>query len=241
MDEVMINNFGLSVLTHRGLAFKKNINEGNYFLLSHGDNYKLKLFNHRSTKCDADVSIDGEHIGTWRINPHDHITIERPTSINRKFVFLRENSGSARRAGIKSGKGLNGLVEVKFTPETDKYFHPCDHCEEMSPFNDLSNSRSLSANMSSANMSSNMSFANMSSCFKQLNYSSHGATALGKRSHQDFYEVSSLHNIDYHNITTILVRLLIDEDNNHYYREPLISLDRAMYRTKFPSRLDRFI
>ena len=48
--------------------------------------YKLKLTNGHETNCDAEIFIDGETIGKWRITPYSTITIERPANINRKLI-----------------------------------------------------------------------------------------------------------------------------------------------------------
>ena len=89
MDQISINGFSLGIMNPIDTR-KKVINGANYFLMRHGSSYKLKLYNDRSTKCDAEVWIDGEKVGVWRIEAYGSTTIERP-------VGLSPNSGCQTR------------------------------------------------------------------------------------------------------------------------------------------------
>lgn len=89
-----------------------------YIGLPHNTEYSLKLRNHNSTRCDAHVTIDGEHVGTWRVNANASIRIERPADVQRKFTFYKLGTPEAKKANLKSNEDL-GLIAVKFTPEVE--------------------------------------------------------------------------------------------------------------------------
>ena len=112
---VKLNNFGVEILS---ISITKEFseNQGNYVALESGSEYKLKLINDRSTICDVKISIDGEYIGTWRINANSSIILERPLSEERKFTFFAETSKEARNAGIIPNKD-SGLISVTFIPK----------------------------------------------------------------------------------------------------------------------------
>ena len=69
----------------------------------------------------AEVYIEGEHVGTWFIPRKDSITIDRPVSVARRFVFFRETDRRAISAGVTPGESLNGLVRVVFYPKKQQY------------------------------------------------------------------------------------------------------------------------
>lgn len=235
MNSVSVNGFSLSVLGDGISARKKYMNGANYFLLPHGSQYKLRLTNNRSPRCDAEVWIDGERIGTWRINSYSSVTIERPADINRRFVFLRENSCTARTAGIVSGDSDNGLIKVIFKPERQQEFMLFNNnlCSLQGANRD--GECHLSGMMNMAPLSSMMDMASRKKSLQQ-SYS-HGATALGGTSGQEFDTTSSIYNVDTANITTITARLLVDNDLSCDYK-PLVSLKSAVNETNYPSRLD---
>lgn len=225
MNRISINGFSLSILSNGMSARKENIHGAYYFLLSHGSQYKLKLFNDHNTKCDAEIWIDDEKIGTWRINSHHDIVIERPSTINRKFVFLKENSCVANLAGINVNRN-NGLIKIVFKPE-----------REYMLFNN--NFDSNMGQSSFMGLCANNCMPKSSMSIQPLNYQfsnySHGATALGNKSHQEFDTISPIYDVDSSNITTIMARLIIDESD--YECKPLVSLKNTLNTTTYPSRL----
>ena len=262
MDNISINGFLLGVISNGYSSRKKIIDGSNYFLLQHGSPYKLKLFNDRGTwcdpdenvspgdtlsrrllrsgtVCDAEVWIDGEKIGAWRISAYGDILIERPSNINRKFVFLKEGSYSARSAGIVRGATDNGLIKIVFKPKREKIFY-----NNIAPFTYDASVRTWEGSgfRPPADNGSEMKFCGMmgmsnlaplqNSTFQQN--LSHGATALGGRSDQEFGTASPIYDVDTENITTIMTRLLVDGDHSY---EPLVSLSNAIHSTNYPSRL----
>jgi hypothetical protein len=100
--------------------FSLQIPEGNevrdqYVEMRHGQTYSLSMRNDRSVPCDAVVNIDGQSVGTWRINAHSSIRIERPADKARLFTFYKLGSSESHQAGLSDDDSL-GLVSVEFIP-----------------------------------------------------------------------------------------------------------------------------
>jgi hypothetical protein len=95
----------------------KTIGNG-YVEMRHNTQYTLNLKNHRRVPCDADVTIDRIYVGTWRIEAHDEIRIERPVHDTGHFTFFEVATQEAEVAGI-SRHSDNGLVSVTFKPKKD--------------------------------------------------------------------------------------------------------------------------
>ena len=117
---VFANGFGLEIVTS-GIDLSRP--NGEYVALRNGSEYKIRLCNQRETRCDVDVHVDGEKIGSWRINPFDCIAIERPVDDSHMFTFFSERSYQASRANVNVGNFNNGLISATFYPEK-KHYHP---------------------------------------------------------------------------------------------------------------------
>ncbi len=108
---MLLNQFSVRVTNGREVA-------NGYVELSHGTQYALVLRNEQSRRCDAKVTIDGKEIGTFRLNSHGNITLERkPGEDAGKFTFFKEGTSEAKEAQIETGSPNNGLITVVFTPE----------------------------------------------------------------------------------------------------------------------------
>lgn len=211
MDSIVLNGFAVKISCDNNNAEKVMMNGTEYFALDHGSEYKIQMSNHTKTKCDAEVYVDGDKIGLWRINSYSTISIERPTNIKRKFIFYDEKSGDAQSAGINSGKSTNGLVKVIFKPELiQKYRHCNDYYLDHSSPQLLSFSNSVNESYGS------------------------GATALGDNSRQTFGNTSQIVNVDHSRVTTIQTRLIVRNGSN---QKP-ISINKAMNATPYPQRVD---
>ena len=114
-DKIYINNFSLSIGTGHGNAQKINRHGTEYFVLENESEYIVELYNANDVKCDAFLYIDGNHVGTWRVDPHRMIRLARPMNANKKFTFIMENSQAAKSVGLVK-KSDNGLIKVVFTP-----------------------------------------------------------------------------------------------------------------------------
>ena len=91
--------------------------ENGYVELTHNTEYRVILGNQKSVRCDAYLEIDGKHVGTWRLNPHDSITLERPAHDDGRFTFYQIGTTEAYTAGLVEGDAKLGLVKAIVTPE----------------------------------------------------------------------------------------------------------------------------
>lgn len=237
-----LNGFSLTIMGDGHLV------DSDYCALRHNSEYKIKLNNTRNVKCDAEVFIDGESVGTWRINSYDSTTIERPSGVSRKFTFLEESSREASQAGIFTGKRNNGLVKVVFKPEKKYRVHnySLGNRSMRTDFKEESDTDSFSMNGSrgmneSFSMNNSLSDNYSMGLCAQQNYSS-GGTGLGNHSHQNFTTVSPIYNIDSANITTISTRLIVDNDDSCNCHGPdYVSIkgsSSSNIRTREPPRID---
>jgi hypothetical protein len=92
--------------------------EDGYVQMRHNTKYSLNLKNHRRVPCDAEVTIDGIHVGTWRVESMNEIRIERPVHDTGHFTFFEVGTHEAGMAGIGKNSD-NGLVSVKFKPQKE--------------------------------------------------------------------------------------------------------------------------
>jgi hypothetical protein len=255
---VTTNDFSVNIIAPSANSFRKN--GGDYCSLKHREEYKLKLSNNRNTKCDAEVFIDNETVGIWRIGSNDSIIIERPVKINRKFTFLKENSIEARQSGISSGLSYNGLVKIVFKPEVKRFydFSFLNYGSTDEPYNsrgatyDIDNNISLFKNSGLNKYSKSKSTEQLfdcansaDNCFNDVIYEkspniltsfssaptfSSGATTLGDISHQEFNMLDTITDIDHANITTIHLRLVYSDGG----QKPYISLKDMNYQFSNP-------
>jgi hypothetical protein len=100
--------------------FSVNIPQGKetsdgYVSMRHDTQYSIRMKNDRSVPCDAVVTVDGNHIGTWRINSYQSIEIDRPADKARRLTFYRLDSAEAQQAQLTKNDNL-GLVSIEFKP-----------------------------------------------------------------------------------------------------------------------------
>jgi hypothetical protein len=89
-----------------------------YVELQNKQKYKLCLRNSRQfERCDANVEIDGKHVGTWRIPAGSSVTLERPAHDDGCFTFYQVGTEEARKAQLDELNLDLGLIKVTFTPE----------------------------------------------------------------------------------------------------------------------------
>jgi hypothetical protein len=107
----------------------------NFVFLQNKSKYSVILTNRNITQCDVELFIDQEKMGKWRINPSSSITIERPSGINRQFMFVEENCADACDGHVTSGTHRNGLVSAIFFPEKEYYNNAHQVDEVIDPSN----------------------------------------------------------------------------------------------------------
>lgn len=87
-----------------------------YVHMKHGTQYTILLQNESNRRCDAEVYLDDQQVGIWRINPFTTARIERPVHDHGRFTFYQVGTSEAIKAGI-SKNNSNGLILVLFKPE----------------------------------------------------------------------------------------------------------------------------
>ncbi len=91
-------------------------NSDGYVCLKHGTQYTIELKNEDRWRCDAEVFIDGQRVGLWRINAKKLLRLERPAHDTGRFTFYQTDTKEAAKAGIGAG-AVTGLISVVFKPE----------------------------------------------------------------------------------------------------------------------------
>jgi hypothetical protein len=242
-----LNGFSVNIIGDNVVHFQKG--EHNYYAVPHLSEYKIKLSNNRPMRCDAEVSIDVDPGGTWRIESFDSIVIERPANLNRKFIFVEEKSNVAQEVGIQSSRD-NGLIAVVFSPEKvsppTMYFNAAaqpSNGELGRPGFGLGSGSGLGSkywgnegsylNANSGYQSNTYQHSNgLMSSTSGIPYNS-GATILGGGTDQYFNTATPIGSIDSNNITTINLRLVAPNRPNY------ISIKDAMRKSvAVPPRID---
>lgn len=182
-----------------------------YVPMGNEEHYKIKLINNGDTRCDAEIKLENVHVGTWRVNPHASIIIERPAHVYRSFVFIDESSRKARESGVVPGSDTNGLLEVTFFPELPEQVMEV-----------------VSAQLSPTRMARHTPERAMFAHYEMQEapeYSS-GATVLGGYSGQRFRNVSPITLIDKKNVTTIILRLVLERESYKSLRSSIEAVPR---------------
>lgn len=142
------------------------IEKGTYFFLPHKTEYTIELSNYLATLCDAQVFVDGETIGTFRIPRTGSVKIERPVNAQRKFIFLDFNSPEAEQAQLQLNQNL-GLIKVKFIPEFE--IRRAGVSTRDASFGDTRSSRGLSAGGTGLGSYSDQQYVGASHIIKDYN------------------------------------------------------------------------
>jgi hypothetical protein len=107
---VLFEGFGLEIP-------EADRNEDQYSYLRHGQQFSVRLRNVHPTRCNATLKLNGEDVGTWRLQPWQVASIEHGVFNNKRFTFYREGTYEAKNQGLRSGREENGLVVAVFVPE----------------------------------------------------------------------------------------------------------------------------
>lgn len=213
-----------------------------YYSVPNRCEYRVRMSNNSGLRVNATLKIDGEIMGTWRIEPFSDVAIERPAHTDRKFVFVKEDSREARMGDVTRGKYENGLVEVTFVPEKIREYHRrCYQKEKRSlagyvtPLSPANYMYSMDMDQStpalqSCNSSSNAT-RNMGADYEFAS----GATVLGEDSNQSFTDADYMIEDASRQITK-RVRLVIKGA-----RKPFASIKKSyngVYDDYVPPRID---
>ena len=118
-----LHDFQVDIVPDQGTVTTNQKNESYYVEMPKNEvQYKIHLKNNGSTKCDAVVTIDGKNMGTFRINEHNQMLLERPSDVERRFTFFVGGSEGSKQGGYKPKDKNNGLVEVLFKPESCRLY-----------------------------------------------------------------------------------------------------------------------
>lgn len=191
------NEYNIQIETSSGAVSSHTENGHRYVPLKHSTEYKVRLTNPTSTRCNVVLSIDQKTMGKWRINPYSSIVLERPSDSSRKFIFVKENSFEAGMGGVRSGSFSNGLIEAKFIPER----------EVVHEYSALRNSLGASACFSNDEIY-------RKNCRSEQTFSS-GATVLGDTSHQTFGNAIQMVEDDSKSVTK-KIRLVVENARPQY-------------------------
>ena len=164
----------------------------------HGTSYQIKLGNHGSVKCDAEVSVDGKIVGNFRVNAFGYINLERPSHDTGRFTFFKADSAQGEDAGASEiSSQEKGLISVTFRPE--KNIRPTSYGKHGAM-------RSM-AEKTSGGLEGILRAAQIGGY--QVHNHAAGVTGLTGKSDQTFYEVGNL-DYDRNGETIISLRLVTD-------------------------------
>lgn len=176
--------------------------DSGHVALPHGRQYTLKAGNHAGSRCDAEVSIDGKEIGTFRLNGHDYLTLERSPDDNGRFTFYADGTADAERAGVAGVQVPDrGLIQVRFVPE--KYREPMPRVRG-------ARGQSAGAYYSSKSLSFDEPVGSAPASFGAARATG-GITGLSGHSDQKFTHVAWIDR-DESQAVTISVRLILRDD-----------------------------
>lgn len=213
---------------------------GGYAVMQHGQQYSLELTNHHKDggfgkPCDADVYIDGKHIGVFRVPYGQSIPIEHPVDDFGKFTAYQKGTPEFKEAEINVRSSEMGLIEVIFKPGTKKvkkvikefdpipwvprtpykepqpWIKPGVYAYAVTDWNTINtweNKLDSCATFSSRSLSGPQNVSCSTSCSEDSLIG--GGTGLSGHSDQEFIETEEL---DYDEpATTIYIRLGFGED-----------------------------
>jgi hypothetical protein len=91
-------------------------------LMRHSTKYTVQIGNHSHRRVDAQVTVDGKSIETFRLGPYQTMNLETPPNDPGKgcFTFYRASSDEAKAVGVDSVEsGCRGLISVLFRSEKE--------------------------------------------------------------------------------------------------------------------------
>lgn len=176
--------------------------------LPHEMIYAIILHNKNTVQVDAVVSIDGECVGTFRLEPKCTRKYTRGANDERTFVFLKETSADAQSAGIEKGHEENGLVSVVFKPECKPQYLDYDGMDERRS-RMSGGGASRGGGFRGGSEKQTLSVTAFGGLTRGSSYSS-GATGYGSKSNQKFESVPKL-KYDVGGIRTITLRIVCQE------------------------------
>lgn len=181
--------------------------ESGYCHVPHGKAYTLRLGNHGSAKCQADVVIDGKPVGSFVLRGYQTATIERGVDDTGRFTFYADGTSEAVQAGIAAVANVDrGLVQVVFSPEKSR---PVSWNSEISVLRTANLSRRGPGGQSQGGWGNTRSTE--SYCGEREEKTGGGITGLSGYSTQQFREAAAF-DVDESKRVTVTLRLVrLDE------------------------------
>ncbi len=94
-----------------------------YVRMTHGTTYAICFRNDLGRAADAEVSIDGLPMGTWRLTANRSACVERPVADTGQFTFYRADSSEGYAVGSgQIARSDKGRVSVRFIPEVERVY-----------------------------------------------------------------------------------------------------------------------
>ena len=181
-ENMFLNGFSVSVPESQ-----EETSDG-YVVLRHNQNFSIRLhnghkFNGSCKPADAEVYVQGKHVGTFRVPYGQTVIIERSVDDNGKFTAYRNGTYEAQLAEIDAGDPNNGLIKVIWKPGY-KYRPPVNYVSNNININweDLTSNHYLD----SGTVTNYASHSTRKCCL------SGGGVGLSGHSNQSFSEVDSL-------------------------------------------------
>jgi hypothetical protein len=116
-SENRLEKDGYSVSIKGGRHFETT--EGEFVEVTSGSHYALEFKNRNTNRCEVKVQIDGYEMfpSGLVMGPQEQVTLERPSRVSEKFKFFATRDAPERSGINKWRQHVNGLLQVKFTPE----------------------------------------------------------------------------------------------------------------------------
>jgi hypothetical protein len=170
-----------------------------YFPIPDKSEFVVSMYNPGPTKCDVKLELDGESMGSWRLEANQSIDTGRPVSVKQNFVFKSNAPTSAPTVPSATPQNNCGLITVTYYPEIASLINvPSKQV--------ASNDQSTQINLNGAGRYR-----------PDLNGELYGggSTLLGAESTQTFgSNVESITQIDQSRVTTLTGRLVVDNSNS---------------------------
>lgn len=109
-----------------GLTIQNRADDYNgYVRLPHGASYAVCFSNQQNRRADAELSIDGLSMGTWRLSAYQTSCVDRPADDTGRFTFYRARSSEGYAVGSADvSRQDKGLVSVRYYPEIERVYAP---------------------------------------------------------------------------------------------------------------------
>ena len=116
-SENRLQKDGYSVTIKGGSHFETT--EGEFVEVRSGSNYGITVTNQNNYRCIIKIQIDGYEMfpDGFILGPKQHFTLERPSRVAKNFKFFATRDAPTGSGINKWRQNVNGLIQVKFTPE----------------------------------------------------------------------------------------------------------------------------